>query len=381
MSLINQMLRDLEQRSTSGMETSLLNGLSASDLATHSVRSSFDHRALIFIVIAGFVGSGIVVYLSGSLQQTVSMEKTLALTPEKKIPVFSENTVPENTLIKKIPAIALSIEKPITEVIMKPDSVIAVDEKTVDVSTKEVTPEMIIPDTENSIEIIPVNAGQDINENIRKNIRPLTDKQQSELAFQRAIYMLGRNNEQSARQALEESLSFSPAHLRARETLAALLLNTGHVNEAASSLHEGLQLIPDAAPLAKLYARILIDQGDVVTAVAILERARPTVVSDLEYYALLAALYRQVESPAQAARIYQQILLKRPGMATWWMGLALAQDDMGENTLALNAFLRAQRAGGLGGEVLKYIQTRIAVLTPVTPVFVDAGYDLEEFEE
>ena len=184
------------------------------------------------------------------------------------------------------------------------------------------------------------------------------------MIFQDAVKLLGRGDESGAQQKLEKALSIEPVHIRARETLFALLLNTGRVSEAVEKLSEGLRLRPTSAPLAKLYARVLVDQGDNDAAVAVLERARPSAVADPDYYALLAALYRGVGKHAQASQTYQQILQVRPGVAVWWMGLALSEDAMGSATKALEAYQRAQRSGGLKPEVVQYVQSRIAALIP-----------------
>jgi MSHA biogenesis protein MshN len=202
-------------------------------------------------------------------------------------------------------------------------------------------------------------------ESVTKTIRPLTSEQQAQVAFQNAVKMLGRGDESGAQQELETVLSIEPVHVRARETLAALLLNTGRVSEAAEKLREGLRLRPAATPLAKLYARVLVDQGDNDAAVMVLERAAPQLAADPNYYALLAVLYRGVGKHAQAAQVYQQMLKVQSGVAAWWMGLALSEDAMGESAQALAAFRRAQRAGGLKREVLQYVQSRITALTPI----------------
>jgi len=370
MSLINQMLRDLEQRRISRVASSPLNGLGASGSITQPVGFSINYMALIIMVAVVFMSGLLMAYSLGSQQQTVATENMMAIAPKQETPDFVTNIVPENTKTTTLSTMVT----PDFSLVDKIKTVETIIKKSV---AEKVTSVAIAPDIENITEATPISSEQNIN----KTIHPLTGEQQSQLAFQRAIQMLSRNNPQDAQLALKEALSFSPTHLRARETLAAILLNTGRISEAANSLNEGLHLMPDAAPLAKLYARILVDQGDIVNAVAVLERARPTVAADPEYYALLAALYQQLEKHAQAAQVYQQILLRHPGTAHWWMGLALAQEAMGETTRALDAFQRAQRAGGLDGAVLKYIQTRIVALTPVAPVRTDANHVLDEFEE
>jgi len=370
MSLINQMLRDLEQRRTTEIEVSPLGGLSASGSITQAVGISVNYVTLSIVMAMIFMGGVLVAYLLGGQQQTVITENMVAAIYEEETSSFVTHIVPENTKITPLP----TMEKSDFTVTTKTKAIKTTAKKTV---AEKITPAAIRLDVENIIETAPVSSGDNIN----KIIRPLTNEQQSQLAFQHALDMLARNNQQSARIALEDALSFSPAHLQARETLAAILLNTGRISEAASRLNEGLHLMPDAAPLAKLYARILVDQGDTADAITVLERAPPTVKADPEYHALLAALYQQVKKYVQAAKIYQQILLQHPEVAQWWMGLGLAQDAMGKANLALEAFQRAQHTGGLGDKVLKYVQARIIALTPVTIIPGNSNHHLDEHED
>ncbi|NOX91526.1 MAG: hypothetical protein GXP18_03475, partial [Gammaproteobacteria bacterium] len=173
-------------------------------------------------------------YLLGSQQQMIATENTLTTIPEKETSVFVANTVPQNTKINVLPTTVQSVKNPITETVVKTDSVMMVKEKMIKTVIKEPVAEKIIsmtarPVIENFIEKTSANDEQNIN----KTIRPLTDEQHSQLAFQRAIHLLSRDNQQEAQLALVEALSFSPVHFRARETLAALLLNAGRMSEAA----------------------------------------------------------------------------------------------------------------------------------------------------
>ncbi len=201
--------------------------------------------------------------------------------------------------------------------------------------------------------------------NIEKHIRPLTAMQQSQVLFQSAVKHIGRGKDQDAHNELRKALSLVPTYSRARETLAALMLNTGRVSEAAELLREGLSLQPKDAPLAKLYARILMGQNDLDSAIAILERAQPSALKDPHYLALLAALYQRTGKHAMAVQSYQQVLRVRPGVASWWMGLALSLEPTGEINGAINAFNQALKVGGLNKEVLQFVVGRIEVIKPV----------------
>jgi len=422
MSLINQMLRDLEQRRLAEAGPSPLGGLNASGSATPSMQFNINYTTLLVAVAVMFAGGVLVAYWLGSQQQGLatlsdttqvsgSAGVTSAIVADNNLPVGTDSVAIE--AVPAEPVVAASVE-PTTESVAKPTVVEPVPADVVQATVVTETPITDVPPVETPpgrntpaskkvsppvgapAEIIditttvaaiaePVDAADvEPAEEMNKTVRPLTDEQQAQRAFQRSVKMLGRGNQQAAQLALDEALVFFPAHVRARETVAALLPNSGRVSEAASTLRDGLQLVPESTPLAKLYARILVDQGDQATAVVVLERALPAVSTDPEYYSLLAALYRQQKKHAQAAQVYQQILMQRPGVASWWMGLALSQDAMGEQVQARKAFQRALRAGGLSAAVLNYIQSRVAILTAASPVVVDtrtSAADVDEFGE
>lgn len=397
MSLINQMLRDLEQRRTAEAGASPLGGLSASGTPTQTINFSMNYVTLAVVVavmlgVATAYSLGAQRQLSESQVQrstpkadeatTMVTQAVPAMPVQQGQPVIEEAPVVTPSL-QQMPVVAeqpVKIAKAAVAESQPVASPVTTPQRQGDMTVEPASPiveEAVTEDTDDANVVAESPANDDFN----KTIRPLTADQQSQLAFQRAVKMLGRGKQQAAQLALEASLSFAPTHMRARETLAALLLNEGRVSEAASSLRDGLQLMAGATPLAKLYARILVDQGDIATAVGVLERARPAVSADPEYHALLAALYRQEKKYAQAARTYQQILLQRPGVASWWMGLALSQDAMGEGAPALNAFQRAQRAGGLNASVMKYVQARIEALTPSTPAPAEFSNEPDDFGE
>ena len=391
MSLVNQMLQDLEHRRTAEAGISPLGGLSSSGAAVVTTQSInyLLMGATILLTVAVVV---VLIYLFGLKQPVV--EEPMVKTDLPVILPLEAPVIPPRTDLKAEPKFQQSavgmkrspIEKDSLNAIQATNQSVTPAQNII-VKTKNPAPlttsvksepeegvgsiSIRKPASKNktapvSLASVADEKNKTVPSNVNKTIRPLTIEQQAQMAFQDAVKMLGRGDESGAQQKLEKALSIEPAHLRARETLSALLLNTGRVSEAAETLSEGLRLRPASTALAKLYARVLVDQGDNDAAVAVLERARPLVASDPEYYSLLAVLYRGVGKHAQASQVYQQMLQVRPGVAVWWMGLALSEDAMGSSAKALEAYQRAQHSGGLKAEVLKYVQSRIAALTPVT---------------
>lgn len=405
MSLVNQMLQDLELRRSAEAGASPLGGLSASGAGASNV--SFAARSINTVLLGVTVALVLalalaLLYLFDSNQSIVSASSPVKMISPMAVPVVKQNMA-EQPLVESVKSSVSFVQHPTqingqsvgqtelneklneeqnkTVVATVPDTVsistlsnVGDDDKKDRKAAEEVASVSMLITGAKTVPLIEsvvvggqseVSADDAANTKINKTIRPLTSEQQAQQEFQRAVKLLGRGDQQAAQLALEQALAFEPAHVRARETLSALLLNTGRVSEAAESLSEGLRLQPSSTPLAKLYARILVNQGNAETAINIMERARPAVATDPDYYALLAVLYRGSDKHAQAAQVYQQILLLRPGVAVWWMGLALSQDAMGESAQALKAYVRAQRAGGLKLEVLQYVQMRISALAPV----------------
>lgn len=202
---------------------------------------------------------------------------------------------------------------------------------------------------------------------MQKKPLPLSPAQRAELAYRQGTEQLRKGAYTDAEASLREALALNPRLYRAREALAALLINTGRAEAAREVLAQGLRLDPGYAPFAALYARLLVNQGEVAQAAQALERAAPDLAAQPGYYAFLAALYQRLGRYAQAAQLYQQVLRLRPQNGVWWMGLALSLEGDGNDAAALQAYARARDSGNLAPKLLSYVNERIAALGKKTP--------------
>ena len=131
---------------------------------------------------------------------------------------------------------------------------------------------------------------------------------------------------------------------------------------AERTLQRGLISAREPATLAKLYARMLLDRGEKDAAVSILRTHRPARASDVEYDAFLAALLQQLGQYTEAGDIYRQLLTVEPSMGSWWIGLGISYESLGDRPDALSAFQRALRAESLKVPLDRHARRRIAVL-------------------
>jgi len=135
------------------------------------------------------------------------------------------------------------------------------------------------------------------------------------------------------------------------------------LDKAEDLLRQGLQLNPENPDLRKVYARLMLKDQRFAAAIKLLKSEPvPAVASDLEYHALLAALFQESKQFEAASQVYIHLLQVRPQAALWWMGLAISQEQLGKLEQARNAYQRAIDLPGLRPELRNYIQSRLKVL-------------------
>jgi len=144
--------------------------------------------------------------------------------------------------------------------------------------------------------------------------------------------------------------------------LYSVLVRASKPQAAEQALRRSLISARQPAPLAKLYARMLLDRGETDAAVSILRTHRPLPASDIEYDAFLAALLQQQGQYTEAGDIYRKLLTVEPSTGSWWVGLAMSYESLGNRTDALSAFQRALRAESLKIPLARHARRRIAEL-------------------
>lgn len=109
-------------------------------------------------------------------------------------------------------------------------------------------------------------------------------------------------------------------------------------------------------------AKNLISQKQPQQAIKLL-KSLPTQLTRTEAYdALLAAAYQQTNQSQAAASTYQQLLRKRPHKAEYWLGLGLAEEQNGNKANARQAYTQALHKKSLDDSVVRYINQRVTEL-------------------
>lgn len=384
MSLVNQMLRDLEARQAPerGGEAVLQNLSVGVAQSTHVVsRVWFFFLAMVLVGLAVVGGWYLLQQRESPLPEPVEpMSKAVAspsepikitpISPQKSVEAPSEKPRPVSETAKPPVVESVSSAKPVKPaepieqpVVQKSTAPVTADPPQRDESRlagKSPTAPQPAPVKKTEATAASVSAPPPAVERVD---RPRSAEELAHAAYLRGSDSIARGRLQEAAAELEKAISLHPGHLQAREVWVAVLLRRGETERADEVLREGLKRQPKAYSLARLRARLLAEKGRTSEALRLLENTVPPVQADPEFYGLLAALYQRSEQHARAAAAYQRVLSVMPDKAVWWAGLGISLEKTQRLGEALQAYRRAQVASGLNAQVGAYVQNRITVLS------------------
>jgi tetratricopeptide (TPR) repeat protein len=192
-------------------------------------------------------------------------------------------------------------------------------------------------------------------------VRVLTPEDKAERLYRTARLALSRQEQERGEQLLWQALAEHSGHIGARGQLANLLLSRQEYDRAELLLAEGLVTDAHRLALARPYAQLLAAKGELVPALETLDRATGQGRTDPETSALRAAILYRLGRHSESADAYRKALRSQPRRAIWWTGLGVALEQSGAPRAALDAF---QRASSLPLEkaVSDYVKQRIQVL-------------------
>jgi len=190
----------------------------------------------------------------------------------------------------------------------------------------------------------------------------LSSRQKAQLLFKRALAALDRNNNRSAETLLRQVFTLDAGLIEARVQLVALLLREKRLVDAELLLTEGLRTHPEQPDLAELYARMLVERGDNPRALGVLDQAGAANSQQADIRALRAAIQMKLGDPRAAVHDYRAALALQPQRAVWWIGLGVALEQAGDSAAALSAYRRAQYLP-LATELGEFVKRRIGVLS------------------
>ena len=160
-----------------------------------------------------------------------------------------------------------------------------------------------------------------------------------------------------------EAVSLDRGLLSARRAYARILMATERPGRAQSVLAEGLEIVPDDLPTARLLARIARGNNDTEMAIRALEAIRPPADSpETQIRSHLGDLYRHNKQYAKAAAVYAELRAVQPSAPEWILGEAISHDRHGEAGAAREAWSALLKQDGVDKSVHRYAENRRRIL-------------------
>jgi MSHA biogenesis protein MshN len=185
----------------------------------------------------------------------------------------------------------------------------------------------------------------------------MTPEQRAALAYRQATEFAATGHSSQAIDKALEALRSESDHVAARQLAAVLMFEKKRYTEADTLLREGLLRTPREPQLAYLLARLQVETGDFAGALIVLAQAEGL---SADGHGLRAGVLARLARYADSATSYEAAVRLEPENASWWLGLGVALDAEGQAANAKQAFQRARAIGTLKGELLGYVDQKLA---------------------
>lgn len=194
---------------------------------------------------------------------------------------------------------------------------------------------------------------------IEKKMRMSTPRERAENEYRRALGLVNQGRIQEGIAVLRSALSEDTGHAGARLALFGLLVEQQRLEEAQTLLEVTLARDPAQPQMASRLARLKLERGDARGAEETLDRAAAAATDNAEYRALHAAVLQRLTLHKRAAAEYQAALRLAPQAGVWWMGLGISLEADGKLPDAKEAFQRARATGALSPELAAFVDQKL----------------------
>lgn len=309
--------------------------------------------------------------VSSPLQATVSVASSIAVASASV--ASSSASLPASVTANVPLAVAATArqeargekgtETALEEPLMTDDDLYANQSRNSPLAESDLTGERDVPESHSdTVDVAmpdeaPVTSTQPLDE---LQIEEVTLSPAEEAALQRrqAEQAIAKGDLPKARVALSALLQATPLDHQAREKLAGLLFGAGDEAGARQVLEQGMAMAPTYANYRLLLARMDMNAGRKSRALARLRDCEPEARSNLDFYATRAALAQELGDYPLAASSYQRLTVQQPTEGRWWLGLGISYEKAGRSQAALDAYHRADLTAGLSAPSREFVRQR-----------------------
>ena len=365
MSVINQMLKDLDER-----KTATRNGPYAPLIGQKNNSSKLPWIIVVILSVA------LIVWVLKDLLPGATMT-------ENNETVIASSTPAEKVIATKTEAVMPEKEQPIDPIIetTPAQDMATVAEKTSDdsVSLTE-TDSPILAEAENNRaeQVVSKTATDSSSVNLAASIQVTESNESEEQANKPRVLKVSPQKELRAKAQIlleqyqresygamsdaqfAEVLALDPNFHKVRISWLSKLSQQNDNRFEQESLI-AIQRWPEIYQYRQMLARSWV-AAEPQKAYELLLQQTPTINQAPDYHGLIAYSAKQMGDFNLASKQYQLLLKSFPERADWWLALALAEDQLQRSASALGAYRQSLRFPGLAQNIQAYAEQRIKAL-------------------
>lgn len=404
MSVINQMLKDLDERSPEPINQAAVSG---NVLPTHSTKNIIAVTAITVLItcficfyVWHIISENNTLKAEKASSQT-TLEKSVAQVNSKNkvVATSKEESTTKATEVKKTPNNSSRVKDDIEAAELGNNK--EKNSGSVEIASSG---QLAFKSTENELEnkLQPITAKAIQNNNSTrvtpvKKLKNLTEEQEhsensighsytekkartkkanankmtisrrqlsgDELAEQKltlAEKALAAKQVSKAEKLLEEVVILKPSDSQTRKKLAALWYGRKAYQDALNILSQGISLDRKDSSLRELKARIHLHQKQYMAALNTLKPLSQ--LKNEPYQVLLANTAQQAKHNEIAVNAYQVLISMQPEAGRWYLGLAVLYDKNSQFSLASAAYKKALTKSDLSVSSESFIKQRIEII-------------------
>lgn len=196
----------------------------------------------------------------------------------------------------------------------------------------------------------------------RNPYKKISPRQHAENEFNKANQAAQQGRAQDAITGYQGVLKLDPLYHEARRALAVALLGEKRNLEAEGVLQDGLNLDVHETSLAMILSRLQVERGAVPEALETLQKTLPYAESRADYLAFLAALLQRQERHQEAVTYFQKALVLAPDNGVWLMGMGISLQASQRREEARAAYQRALASNSLNVQLREFVQQKLKEL-------------------
>lgn len=364
MSLINQMLHDLDARRAGAEERLFPSAVTPLPAALRPRRTS---RVLPLVALALIVVAGGGWWWTQGV--AVAPPPVVAPVAPPSVPAPAANTA-DTKLIGENPALRIDLDldrvpadppaRRDTKSASKPepraDAVAAAKATPLPVIAPPLPPVPVVKPKEVLPREVPQLAAES---SIDKQPRLASAAERADAEYRRAILAQRQGNLEEAASRYRGALAIQAEHNLARQALVNILLEAKRYDDAEAVLQQGIELPASRLSSAMTLARLKVERGQADAASAVLAAHSVAGERSAEFQGFAGALMNRAGRYAEAVERYQAATRLAPNEARWWAGLGIGLDAQGKANEAREAYLKARSLPNLPPELSQIVEQRL----------------------